>query len=206
MLTLLSPTLPKLERLADEWEDAVKDAGFTPGDSEVVLAALRDTWWARPHVLGDNDDIRRSRDNSAANGSSIAVLAELGDHCVLLVGDAHDDVLTASLRRLREERSHTGPLHLDAFKVAHHGSTNNLTELLLAEIAADHYLISTNGQRFDHPDALAIRKLIDRHRGSRPVVLCFNYDQAQTRGWRNEPDVEARYGTDANVVFGGGVT
>lgn len=203
VLTLLSPTLPKLETLADDWEDAVKDAGFTPGDAATVLKTLGEKWWAKPHVLGDADDVRRSRDSSSANGSSIAVLAEHSGRCLLLVGDAHDDVLTRSLRRVRSDRSLTEPLPLDAFKVSHHGSSNNLTELLLREIAVDSYLISTNGKRFSHPDDLAIRQLINRHQGSGPPKFHFNYDQTQTQDWRNESGIETFYGLGAVLTYPG---
>jgi hypothetical protein len=201
ILTLLSPTIEELKKLAREWDIAVKNAGFDPGDAEEALAQLSGKWWARPPVLGDEDRIRASADTSEANGSSIAFLAEFGGRSLLLTGDAHDDVMTAAIRKLRVQRELDKPLRLDAFKLSHHGSEHNTTSQLLAEIAADHYLVSTNGNRFDHPNALTIREAIDHHNGANTPILCFNYDQPQTTIWRNAQGIEVRYGDDATVCF-----
>ena len=201
-LTVLSPTIEELKRLAREWDVAVKNAGFDPGNCDDALAQLESKWWAKPPVLGDDDRIRASADRSAANGSSIAVLAEWQDRQrVLLVGDAHDDVLTTALRRLRRERGLTGPLTVDAFKLSHHGSEHNTTRQLLGEVAADHYLVSTSGDRFDHPDALAIRAILDHHQGADTPVLCCNYQQPQTTLWSNTAGAEVRFGADARLEF-----
>lgn len=198
-LTILSPNVKKLHDLADEWSEAVKDAGFVPGASDKVRAALAGKWWARPHVLGDSATRRRSKDNSKANGSSIAVMAEYGGRSVLLAGDAHFDIMTTSLRQLQLDRGTTEPLHVDAYKIPHHGSRKNLSEQMLATIDPRHYLVSTNGKRFSHPDPDAIKQLRDRHRGERLPVFCFNYDVDTTEKYRGRPGLEARYGPDAIV-------
>jgi hypothetical protein len=200
-LTLLSPTVNGLKWLAGEWDVAVKAAGFEPGDAAAALEQLSSKWWARPAELGDEDRIRASADRSPANASSIAFLAEYGGRSLLMTGDAHDDVLVAALRKLRTQRDLEGALPVDAFKLSHHGGEHNTTPQLLDELAADHYLVSTNGNRFDHPDALTVRAVIDNHQGSGRPVFCFNYEQPQTTLWRNDPGIEARYGADARLRF-----
>ena len=198
-LTLLSPTVEDLKRLAGEWDVAVKAAGFEPGDAAAAIEQLKGKWWARPPELGDEERLQASADLSAANGSSIAFLAEYGGRSLLMTGDAHDDVLAAALRKLREQRGQVGALPVDVFKLSHHGSQHNTTRQLLNELAADHYLVSTNGERFDHPDALTIRAVIDNHRAGGTPVFCFNYEQPQTTLWHDEPGIEARYGADAHL-------
>ena len=201
-LTILSPTLKDLEKLAKAWAKVMKAAGFDPGDTETVLEKFESKWWARPHVpvLGLSGPIQPSADPSEANGSSIAFLAEYDGYSLLMAGDAKDDVLTAALRTLRSQRNLDGRLPVDAFKLSHHGSKNNTTPQLLKELAADYYLVSTNGNRFDHPDALVIKSIIKNHHGEKPVV-CFNYEQPQTLLWRGKPDIETHYGSDARVCL-----
>lgn len=193
-LTVLSPTVEKLQKLAGKWEDEIEAAGFQPGDSAAAIEQLEGTWWARP-TLGSRR-IRASPDRSEANGASIAVLAEYGQRSVLLTGDAHDNVLTASLRRLQRERGEQAPLRVDGLKLSHHGSKDNTTVQLLAEVLADHYLVSTSGNRFNHPNAAAIKRLIDAHGDDDDVALLFNYDQPNTRIWAGVGPA-TRYGDDA---------
>ncbi len=196
-LTLLSPTIEGLEDLVPRWVDHVEGSGLAPGDTSAVLDQLSDKWWARPPTLGEDRRIERSNDNSEANGASIAVLAEYDRRAVLLTGDAHDDVLTRSLIRLRGERNLDVPLPLDGVKLSHHGSKNNTTVQLLAEMAADAYLVSTSGDRFSHPDAIAIRRVIDHHQGEGQPRLLFNYDQPQTALWRDRPGIDVAYAGEA---------
>lgn len=198
VLTLLSPTFEKLEELVPEWQKHVRNVGLEPGDTASVLEQLSDKWWARPpKTLGEIDRIERSNDNGAANGSSIAVLAEFGERAVLLGADAHDDVLTASIRRLRTQRELAEPLPIDALKLSHHGSKNNTTVQLLAELACEAYMVSTSGDRFDHPDAIAIKRLIDQHQGSQKPLVLFNYDQKQSKLWKDKPELDVQFGPGA---------
>jgi hypothetical protein len=196
-LTLLSPTVEKLQALANEWEKVVKQAGFQPGDAEAAYAQFADEWWARPPVLGDEPGIESAKDNSEANGSSIAFLAEFGDHSALLAADAHDDVLTAGVRRLREARGVDGRLPIDAVKLSHHGSDHNTTPQLMKELEVPHYLVSSSGARFKHPDATTIDTVIRHHAPAEPPVVLFNYLQPQSLLWKDDDRVVSRYEADS---------
>ena len=80
-----------------------------------------------------------TKDTSIPNLSSIAVLAEFGGRAVLLTGDAHADVLAASIAALQEQRGLAGErLRLDAFKLSHHGSANATTKELLDTVECSH--------------------------------------------------------------------
>lgn len=198
VLTILSPDRDALEQLRKVWRRHVEDSGFVAGDSAAVLDALRGEWWARPRTLGE---VVASEDSSAANRSSIAVLAEYGGRSVLLSGDAHDDVLTESLRRLRVERALPGPLPIDALKLSHHGSKHNTTSQLLAELAADHYLVSTDGSRFRHPDAATISAILAGHQGAELPVLAFNHDQERYRALESDPRMTLLIGAAAKLTL-----
>lgn len=112
-------------------------------------------------------------DRSVANGSSIAFLLEQGGKSCLLAGDAHPRVLAASIRRLLAERGGSGKLHLDACKLAHHGSMSNINDELLALLDCRRWIVSTNGAIFKHPDR-PTAELIAKHSRQAPELLC-NY-------------------------------
>jgi hypothetical protein len=121
----------------------------------------------------------KGKDSSTANGSSIAFLAEHQGKRCLFLGDAHMRVVCASLRGLGATKDR--PLVVDAVKLAHHGSKHNITPELLELVDAEHYLVSTNGDRFKHPNAEAIEAIIQGSR--RKPCLWFNYRSEQTEPW-----------------------
>lgn len=110
-------------------------------------------------------------DTSKTNISSISLLFEFEDKRVVLTGDADDRRLVASIRPRAEAEG--GRFHVDALKVAHHGSDHNLSNELLDLIDCDRYLISTSGARHDHPNEIAIARIL-KHGGAEKELV-FNY-------------------------------
>jgi beta-lactamase superfamily II metal-dependent hydrolase len=183
-LTLLSPTLDRLVRLRGEWKKTVREARLDPGRPGKALskAARRR---GIPDLLGERLDVARlaasrfTPDREAANGSTIAFLAEYAGASCLFTGDAHPEVLEASLNRLcKERRVHR--LSVDALKVPHHGSAHNVSSALLALVETGRYLFSTSGSQTDHPDPEAVARIVAR--GASPV-LAFNYRSETTGPW-----------------------
>ena len=204
-MTVVSPSPQRLEIMQREWGRVIRDAGFEPGDRDEALRQFAARRWAKsPPRLG-NETIPGSIDNSEANGSSIALVAEYGGIRLLLGADAHPDVLREGLERWSEQqpggRTLDGRVHFDAYKVSHHGSKKNTTPQLLAIIDTPTYLISTDGKHFDHPDPAAIRMIIDEHQGEDPPVLRFNYETDRTRIWATKTEASALYGTDATIEW-----
>jgi hypothetical protein len=178
-LTLLSPTRAGLARLRPVWEREVKKAGMVPGE-----AGERQV--AQPDRLGDREidpDALAAEpfeeDGSAANGASIAMLAEFDGKALLLTGDAHGGTLSECLRRLADERG-LAKIRVDAFKLSHHGSKYNVSREVLDLVDCDRYLFSTNGDIFGHPDPVAVSRVI----ASRSeCTLAFNYRTETTDRW-----------------------
>lgn len=187
-LTLLSPDADALVALRDDWREAAESWDLGPGDLDSAWEQLAETDKFHPGealTLGPDDlttqllRVLRGRDGSAANGSSIAFVAEFEGKSCAFLGDAHADVVCRSLERLGY--SADAPLEVDALKLAHHGSKNNITRRLLELIDARHFLVSSNGDRFSHPDAPAIEAVV---RGARrKPTLWFNYRSAFNQGW-----------------------
>ena len=119
---------------------------------------------------------RSSSDGSTPNGSSIALLLEHRGASVLLAADAFASVLTKGLTALARHRG-VDALAVDAVKVPHHGSRGNVSNDFVRAVPARHYLVSTNGDIFHHPDVRP-SPASSRARGA---TLWFNY---RTRGPR----------------------
>jgi hypothetical protein len=90
-------------------------------------------------------------------------------------------VVESSVRKLLAA-SGQSRLVLDAFKVCHHGSRNNTSPALAARLDARALLVSTGGQRHDHPDLESIARLLHFGSGGE-VALHFNYRTPFNGGW-----------------------
>lgn len=190
VVTLLSPTPAKLAKMKKAWEKDVKS--FKPGDLEAAWDALAKQKKYLPDktLLGSTPELDRELekqakpDNAAANGSSIAFLAEFGGMSALFLGDAHPDAVSQSIERLLEQRGESR-LVVDAVKVAHHGSKANIDDRFLSLIESPNFLISTNGAQFEHPDREAIERIIARS-VVQPPTLWFNYRSAFNEMWDDD--------------------
>ncbi len=192
-LTLLSPKPAELKKLAPVWMREMKRYGLEPGSRVDYSRFLKGT----PSTSTDVDALAGtpfSGDSAAPNGTSIALLAEYGGAAAILGADAYAPVLSASIQRLLQQRR-VDRLKVNAFKVAHHGSQNNLDVELLKLIECPNYLLSSNGDHFCHPDRQAIARII-KHGGSRPS-LYFNYRSKYNDVW-SEPELQQKYAYSAH--------
>ncbi len=183
-ITLLSPTTKRLLALTRAWYDAVQDAtrgGEKPGPPDV------------PPPLTDLAEMaaeKTSKDGSSPNGSSIALLVEHRGASVVLGADAFGSVLGAGLAGVAAARGAT-TLTVDAFKLPHHGSKGNVLGALVKVAPARHYVISSNGDTFHHPDDQAVARVVT---GAPPgATLWFNYRNPRTERW-DAPALREQYG------------
>ncbi len=189
-LTLLSPSQQKLEDMADKWAKDVEKYKIKPGDLEAAWEQLVEMKKYRvvEGVLGGTDDLSNKltkqlkTDQSIANGTSIAFLAEFEGKSCLFLADAHADVICESLRKIIPAGKKR--LKVDAVKMSHHGSKHNISEDLLKLIDAKHFLISTDGSIHEHPDKPAIEAVIQ---WSVQPTLWFNYRSDQNAPWAKVP-------------------
>jgi beta-lactamase superfamily II metal-dependent hydrolase len=214
LVTVLGPTRERLDELAPVWEREVQSALTSTEEApKPALPPELEAYGARriprAPVLRDDADLQElasgatGNDRSAANGSSIVLLLEHGDHAVLLAGDAYAHDLIDGIASLGRR----GPLRLDAFKLPHHGSHENITRELLAKVRCRRFLFSTDGTRFAHPDAAAVACVIAhaRRTGRNGLELGFNSRSVFSGWWDNAAwqrafGYRAEYGTDGLVV------
>ena len=180
-LTVLSPNRKKLEALIPQWEAACAEAGLIPGTLP-TRSDLPDGLEAFGAFKIETAAIEPfQKDSSKPNGSSIALLVEYEDKRLLLAGDAHADLIEASLQPLAQAVG--GRLFLNAFKLSHHGSDGNTSRELLNLISCEKYLISTNGSIYSHPDRNTLARVARFGDGVKEFI--FNYETPQTTFWRN---------------------
>jgi beta-lactamase superfamily II metal-dependent hydrolase len=189
-VTVLGPDRRTLRALRDVWQQACAQARVDFGSEDEALNALRnrpkllpkDSYLSKPPVPKIQDLARRrsGTDTSIPNASSIVLLAEFGNRRLLLAGDATPGSLLPGIKRLLTQRGQA-KLQLTAFKVAHHGSAKNLTDEIVRLAPAEHYLFSSNGSYFRHPDDTAVATVV-RH-GPLDTELVFNYTNPRTQQW-----------------------
>jgi beta-lactamase superfamily II metal-dependent hydrolase len=126
-------------------------------------------------------------DTSLTNGSSIAFLAEYDNKKMLFSGDAYATTMLQSIKKYLPDCE---PLYLDLFKIPHHGSDGNISKKLLERIRCSKYLISANGAYHQHPDEIAIARII-KYGGHRSDIY-FNYLSKYNKMWSN-PLLEEKY-------------
>ncbi|MGF1599098.1 MAG: hypothetical protein ACFCVK_19620 [Acidimicrobiales bacterium] len=185
---VLSPTKQRLTELLLDWTKVIESEGYRTGDTTEALARLATDRRLNAladeldHLGSDDHRVDATPDKSLANGSSIAFVLEVGSRRVLLAGDAHADVLTASI-----DGYITAPkkLTLQAFKLPHHGSLANLNTDLLDRLDCRNFLVSTNGSYFGHPDKMCIEMIVDN---ADDAHLWFNYATEFNGMWIDDRD------------------
>lgn len=179
-LTLLSPTPEKLQALRKVWTSWLEERGKEPYTGDEAGPADRED------RLGSSSDVQQlatspfRADSAPNNGSSIAFLFEWNDRAILFGADAHPGVLQENIDRLCRERKKER-LPLNALKLAHHGSKHNFDPECLTSLECSCFLVSTNGDKFNHPDDETIARIVTR---VRKASFFFNYPQSRQARWK----------------------
>jgi len=190
-LTVLGPTPDRLREFIPKWKEEVAIA-LEKDTLHEVSPGLESYGPKTPPDLEAPVDLEilaksnSAGDPSEANGSSISLVLEYKDRRIVLAGDAFADDLVAGLAEVAPRQ-----LEVDAFKLPHHGSKNNVTKTLVEAINCKNWLFSTDGTQFRHPDAVAIARVIC-YSSQRPVTLFFNVPSTFNRWWSN-PDWKEMY-------------
>lgn len=201
-LSVLGPTPDRLSAFIDTWKHDVKIA-IEKGrlDESTVSPGLESLGSSNPPSLGDIDDLEAlatksvAKDTSEANGSSIALLLEYKGRKVVLAGDAFSDDMVDGIQAVSPNER----LHLDLFKLPHHGSKKNVHIDLIESVECDRWLISSDGTRFKHPDAEAVARILAFSTFESPLV-CFNVPSKFNGWWKKQEWIdtfgyEVEYGT-----------
>jgi len=139
-ITIIGPTLKNLQKLQKKWEDWIRD------NEQKILEGKY------------TKEFAAMSDRSIPNLSSIIMLIKADGKTILLTGDARGDHLQEGL--IETGISDTGSIHVDIFKVPHHGSQRNVTKALFKEVTADTYIISADGTN-GNPDYVTLCWIVE---------------------------------------------
>jgi hypothetical protein len=123
-------------------------------------------------------------DGSVPNLSSIAAIATFKGKTILLTGDARGDYLRQGLKQ-EGQLDAAGKLHVDIFKLPHHGSDRNIDKDFFRDVTADHYVASADGT-FINPDRPTLEMLIDSRPKDAQYTIHLTYDVAATDAQRRK--------------------
>jgi hypothetical protein len=113
-------------------------------------------------------------DGSVPNLSSIAAVATFMGKTILLTGDARGDYLREGLK-LEGQLDANGKLHVDIFKLPHHGSDRNIAIDFFQDVTADHYVASADGT-FVNPDRPTLEMLIEARGKDAAYTIHLTYE------------------------------
>lgn len=151
-LRVLGPSADQLRALEEEWNDKLPAILAAPAS---VAAAM----------------IAEFLDDSAANLSSLVVLAEQNGATMLLTGDARGDFVIDSLTEAGL-LTDTTVFHTDILKMPHHGSDRNVAPEFFDAIHADFYVFSGNDTLGNNPD-IATLEMLTESRGADEYTMAF---------------------------------
>lgn len=153
-LSIVGPNQENLDKLKAEWEDWIRK-----NEAKIMMS--------EPEVLS-------SIDKSVPNLSSIMFLLESEGKSILFTGDGRGDFILEGLAKAGLSDSE-GRLHVDVFKVPHHGSIRNSTEDFFLKVTADLYIISADG-RHNNPDYETLKWIVESAWAQKRKIrlLCTN--------------------------------
>ena len=196
-LILLSPDKSKLQNLMIFWKKELRKLGVS---SSALNSQFFDDAFEflvsqeKPKKKNINKNISSKgvnidklmtdifeEDESPTNGSSISFVLEYGNKKILFLGDSHPSIIERELTKKYSQDK----LWFDAIKISHHGSSKNTSPNLLSFIDSDTYFISTNGNKFFHPDLTTIARIVGRQTSSNRKLI-FNYETDTSKFFDNE--------------------
>jgi beta-lactamase superfamily II metal-dependent hydrolase len=165
-LQILTPT----QAARDRWEPIfIKELG-----SKAEISSSREDCDHRL-PLDSLKDVVQEKDSSIKNSVSIAFILTIGSFKGLFLGDAWADDIEAQLIHLGY--SEDNPLHVDVFKLSHHGGFGNISTELLNLVKAKRYVVTSIGGDKCKPSKRTIAKIIHSKHYASTVQFLFNYPE-----------------------------
>lgn len=183
---LLSPTVNRIEELLNKWIKEFKiDMNKLVMDSKSLNSFYGYFNYHDRYSEIFNEECSNTKRNfeelaekeylrnSVVNNSSIAFFIEIDEERFLFLGDANPNDIKKSLKQYKEVNG-IDKIKFNLVKLSHHGSKFNIDSEFFELFYSDKYVISTNGERHNHPDIECISKVIVKQKEFKR--LYFNYN------------------------------
>ncbi len=190
-ITLLGPTLDRLAELRPVWKREIEKLGLVPGAAGEALEEDRGLLGPAARDIDDLAATFFEGDDSPANGSSIAFLAEHDGKRCLFTGDAFAPDLAAALDRLARREGDTR-VEMDALKLSHHGGRKNTSAELLKRVSCRNFLFSTDGSYYRHPHDESVARVVVHGSHAGKPTLWFNHRPESTTDWAGRSPADLR--------------
>jgi beta-lactamase superfamily II metal-dependent hydrolase len=153
-ITVIGPNQNNLNKLKQEWFE----------------------WIAKNEakIMTTDQELLHQMDRSVPNLSSIMFLVEADEKTILFTGDGRGDFILEGLLQA-DLLDNQGKIHVDVFKVPHHGSIRNANRDFFEKVTADYYIISADG-RHHNPDFETLKWIVDcaKEQGRSIELICTN--------------------------------
>lgn len=189
-LTILSPTIKKLEKLDNFWRKELQKLNFgfkinndTIFDDAFEFLLSREKVSKKEKGFSNKSSSNMSLsdflkedyspDTTVVNGSSISFIIEFNNKKLLFLADSHSNDIENGIKKIIKTRKDFN-CYFDCVKISHHGSKNNTSPSLLELFDSDVFLVSTDGAKHNHPDLETIARIVCRE-SKYKRNLYFNY-------------------------------
>jgi beta-lactamase superfamily II metal-dependent hydrolase len=154
-----------------------------PLESELIELQKEHDEFLKKAEKKSKDATASFTDTSAANLSSLVLLAQVGKKRILLTGDARGDKILEGLETVGLlKKDGKSKIHVDILKMPHHGSDRNVDPIFFERITADHYAFSGNGEH-GNPERETLQMLLDA-RGNEKYTIHLTYSVEETDAGR----------------------
>ena len=169
--TLIGPTEKELTNLRDGWNNWLRNNRERLKKIRTELKKRIDEFSngalnVSPFDLRDWEGIPDYEGVSAPNVASLMYIVEENGNRLLLTGDGQQKFIIDGLKRTGFLDD--GYIHLDVFKVQHHGSENNMDIKFARQVSADHYVFCGNGEH-GNPELAVIDIIYNSRMGKSSV-------------------------------------
>lgn len=186
-VSVLKPNISDLENLGKKWKRDLKKIKYSFEFSEDKIFDDAFEYYCRCMPIdgnGYNENIcsenycteektiqeiagkKIKMDNSITNRSSISVIIRYRNNKLLFLAD---NIAADVIKYLGQE-----DMFFSLVKLPHHGSVKNISSDFIKNIETDIYLISTNSEKYNHPDIETLAKIACK-RTEYVKRIYFNY-------------------------------